>query len=99
MGDHECGFNITEQLQLRISVFVRYCRKIGSTIRYYMSFSQISSKPAIQTERNIIQHSYRVWNLMKLVRLIKMCLNEKYSKVGIGKRPSYSVPILNGLNQ
>jgi hypothetical protein len=33
----------------------------------------------------------------KLVRLIKMCLNETYNKVHIGKLLSYSFPIQNGL--
>jgi hypothetical protein len=36
---------------------------------------------------------------MKLVRLIKMCLNETYSKVRIGKHLSDSFPIHNGLIQ
>jgi hypothetical protein len=36
---------------------------------------------------------------MKLVRLIKMCLNESYNKVRIGKRFSSSFPIQNGLKQ
>jgi hypothetical protein len=36
---------------------------------------------------------------MKLVRLIKMCLNEIYSKVHIGKHLSDSFPIQNGLKQ
>jgi hypothetical protein len=36
---------------------------------------------------------------MKLVRLIKMCLNETYSKVLIGKHLSDSFPIKNGLKQ
>jgi hypothetical protein len=36
---------------------------------------------------------------MKLVRLIKMCLNETYSKVHIGKHLSDSIPIQNGLKQ
>jgi hypothetical protein len=36
---------------------------------------------------------------MKLVRLIKMCLNEPYSKVRIGKHLSDSFPIQNGLKQ
>jgi hypothetical protein len=36
---------------------------------------------------------------MKLVRLIKMCLNETYSKVHIGKHLSYSFPIQNGIKQ
>jgi hypothetical protein len=36
---------------------------------------------------------------MKLVRLIKICLNETYSKVCIGKHLSESFPIQNGLKQ
>jgi hypothetical protein len=36
---------------------------------------------------------------MKLVRLIKMCLNKTYSKVRIGKHLSDSFPIQNGLQQ
>jgi hypothetical protein len=36
---------------------------------------------------------------MKLVRLIKMCLNKTYSKVRIGKHLSESFPIKNGLKQ
>jgi hypothetical protein len=35
---------------------------------------------------------------MKLVRLIKMCLNETCSKVCLGKHLSDSFPIQNGLN-
>jgi hypothetical protein len=38
-------------------------------------------------------------NPMKLVRLIKMCLNETYSKVCIGKYLSDSFPIQNGIKQ
>jgi hypothetical protein len=34
---------------------------------------------------------------LKLVRLIKMCLNETYSKVRLGKHLSDSFPILNCL--
>jgi hypothetical protein len=37
--------------------------------------------------------------LMKLVRLIKMCLNETYSKVRIGKHLADSFRIQNGLEQ
>jgi hypothetical protein len=37
--------------------------------------------------------------LTKLVRLIKMCLNETYSKVRLGKYLSDSFPIQNGLKQ
>jgi hypothetical protein len=36
---------------------------------------------------------------MKLIRLIKMCLNETYSKVHIVKHLSDNFPIRNGLKQ
>jgi len=34
---------------------------------------------------------------MKLVRLIKMCLNKSYSKISIGKDMSGVLPTQNGL--
>ena len=37
--------------------------------------------------------------LMKLVRLIKMCLNESYSRVRVGKNSSDIYPIRNDLKQ
>ena len=36
---------------------------------------------------------------MKLVRLIKICLTETYSRLRVGKNLSYMFPIMNGLNQ
>jgi hypothetical protein len=36
---------------------------------------------------------------MKLLRLIKMCINEMYSEVCIGKHLSDDFPIQNGLKQ
>jgi hypothetical protein len=35
----------------------------------------------------------------KLVRLIKMCLNETYSKIRVGKHLPNTSPIQNGLKQ
>jgi len=36
---------------------------------------------------------------MKMVRLIKMCLNETYSRVRVGENLSYMFPIRNALKQ
>jgi hypothetical protein len=33
------GFGVTDQLLIRFSAFVRYCRKNGSTMRQYISYS------------------------------------------------------------
>jgi len=35
----------------------------------------------------------------KLVRLRKMCLNETYSRVRVGKHLSYMFPLNNGLKE
>jgi hypothetical protein len=53
----------------------------------------------VATKGSIVPYSYRVRNPMKLVRLIKMCLNEIYNKVFIGKHLSDSFPIQNCLKQ
>jgi hypothetical protein len=37
--------------------------------------------------------------LLKLVRIIKMCLNETYSRIRVGKYLSDRFPIENGLKQ
>jgi hypothetical protein len=37
--------------------------------------------------------------LLKLLRLMKMCLNETYSRVQIGNHLSEKFPIKNGLKQ
>jgi hypothetical protein len=36
---------------------------------------------------------------MKLVRIIKMCLNETHSRIHIGKQLSYNFLLKNGLKQ
>jgi hypothetical protein len=35
----------------------------------------------------------------KLIRLMKLCLNETCSRVGVGKNPSDTFPIKNSLKQ
>jgi hypothetical protein len=39
LGIINVGSDIIDQLQIRFSAFVRYCRKNGSTIRQYVSYS------------------------------------------------------------
>jgi hypothetical protein len=91
IGDHQCGFDITDQLLIRIFAFIRYWRKNVST-RVHQLF--IDFKKAYDSvRREVLYNILRVWVPMKLVRLIKMCLNETYSKVRIGKHLSDNFPI------
>jgi len=47
----------------------------------------------------MIQFGGRSYITMKLVRLIKLCLNETYSEVWVGRHLSDMFPIKNGLKQ
>jgi hypothetical protein len=42
---------------------------------------------------------YKILIPKKLLRLIKMCLNEMYSRVRVGKHLSDMFPVRNGLKQ
>jgi alcohol dehydrogenase YqhD (iron-dependent ADH family) len=53
----------------------------------------------------MVQYSHRVWGTHEgtqhspIIKMIKMCLNETYSKVSIRKHLSDNFPIQNGLKQ
>jgi hypothetical protein len=53
----------------------------------------------LKTFSAFVRYSHRIRVSMILVRLIKMLLNEIYSKVYIDKHLSDSFPIQNGLKQ
>jgi hypothetical protein len=73
LGITSVGFDITDQLLIRFSAFVRYWRKNGSTVRQYISYVHDSVR------REVLYNILIEFGIpMKLVRLIKMCLNETY---------------------
>ena len=84
-------FNITGQLLTIYSALAILLRKDGNTIKqclsYYVANEVLYN---IQIEFGIP---------MKLVRLIKMCLNETYSRVQAGKHLSDILLIKNALKQ
>jgi hypothetical protein len=92
--------DITYQLQIKYFAFIRYWEKHGSTLRQYISFTA-DLKKSYDSVRRV-----RLYNIIvelgvprKLVRLIKMCLNESYMTVGIGEYMSDQFPIQNSLKQ
>jgi hypothetical protein len=50
IGDHQCDFDVINQLLIKYFAFVRYWRKNGNTMRLYISYLYISGKPMIQLE-------------------------------------------------
>jgi hypothetical protein len=53
----------------------------------------------IQTAEPLVPEPSEFYIPMKLVRLVKMCLNETYSRVRAGKHLSDTFPMKNGLKQ
>jgi hypothetical protein len=94
------GFDVTDQLLIRYFAFIRSWRKkweYNETVHQLF----IDFKKAYDLVRRKVLPSILIefGVPMKLLRLIKMCLNEMYSKVCIGKHLSDNVPIQNGLKQ
>jgi hypothetical protein len=99
MGDHQCGFrcNIltTDQIFCICQILEK---KWDCNETVYQEF--IDFKKAYDSVRREVLYSIFIefGVLMKLVRVIKMCLNETYSKVDMGKHLFSSFPIY-GLKQ
>jgi hypothetical protein len=100
LGNIIVGFDITDQLVARFFAFVRYWRKkweyTETVHQLFIDFKQAYDS----LRREVLYNILIVFGVpMKLVRLIKMCLNETYSKVCAGKYLSGTFPIQNGLKQ
>jgi hypothetical protein len=73
LGIISVGFNITDQLLTRFFAFIRYWRKNESTMKQYISYDSV--------RREVLYNIKIEFGVpMKLVGLIKICLNKTYSK-------------------
>ena len=100
IGDHQCGFR-----RNRTTTDHLFCirQKLEQKWEYNEAVHQlfIDFKKAYESVRREV-----VYNILmefgipkKLIRLIKMCLTETYSRVRVGKNLSDMFPIRNGLKQ
>jgi hypothetical protein len=100
LGIISVGFDVIDQLLIRFSAFVRYWRKKWeykeTVFQLFTDFKKVYDSVRREVLYNIL---IEFGVPMKLVRLIKMCFNETYSKVLIGKYLSESSLIQNGLKQ
>jgi hypothetical protein len=86
--------DVTDQILIRFSAFVRYWKKkweYNETVhQLFIDFK----KAYDSVRREVLYNILKEFGIpMKLVRLIKMCSNETYSKVHLGKHLSDSFPI------
>jgi sorting nexin-29 len=101
LGNVSVGVDVTHQLLIISFVFVRYWRKNVSTMRQTVYQLFVDFKKAYDTVRNKVLYNILIefGVPMKLFRLNKVCLNEMYGKVCVGKNLSDNFPIQDGLKQ
>jgi hypothetical protein len=97
LGIISVGFDVTEQLLIRFLHILDTKWEYNETVhQLFVDFKKAYDSVRREVFYNIlIEFSVP----MKVVRLIKMCLNETYSKVGIDKYLSDSFLTQNGLKQ
>ena len=99
MGILKVDFDTTCQLLIIYSAFMKYLRRNGNTVKQCISC--LCFKKAYDSVRRKLLYNFLIeFGIpMKLVRLVKMCLNETYSRVWVGKHLSDMSPFKNGSKQ
>jgi sorting nexin-29 len=95
--DHQCGFrrrrSTTDQIFCIRQILEKKWEYSETVHKLFIDFK----KAYDSVRREVLYNNLIEFGIpMKLVTLIKMCLNETYSKVRIGKHLSDSFPVQNG---
>jgi hypothetical protein len=100
IGDHQCGFrcnrSTTDQIFCILQILEKKWKYNEAVHQLFIDFKKAYDSLMRKLLYNIL---IEFGLTMKLVRLIKMCSNETYSKVRIFKHLSVSFPIQNGIKQ
>jgi hypothetical protein len=100
VGDHKCGFQCNrstiDQVFCIRQILENKWEYIAAVHHLFIDFKKAHDSFRREILYNIL---IECGIPMKLVRLIKMCLNDTYSKVQMGKYLSYMFAIKNGLKQ
>jgi hypothetical protein len=100
IGDHQCGFRRNRSTTDHI---FSICQILEKKWEYNQAVRQlfIDFKKAYDSVRREVLHNILIEFCipMKLVRLIKLCVSETYSRVRVGKHLSDTFPTKNGLKQ
>jgi hypothetical protein len=100
IGDHQCGFHrnrpTADQIFYIRQILEKKWEYNGTVYQLLIDFK----KAYDSVKREVLYNNLLEFGIpKKLIRLIKMCLNETYGKVRIGKLLSDKFPIQNGLKQ
>jgi sorting nexin-29 len=100
IGDHQCGFchnrSTTDQTFYIQQILEKKQEYNGTGLQLFIDFKEACDS----VKREVLYNILLEFGIpKKLVRLVRMCLNETYSKVHGGKCLSDNLPIQNGLKQ
>jgi hypothetical protein len=100
LWDHQCGFrrnrSTTDHISSIRQVLERKWEYNGTVHQHFIDFKNVyESVSREMIYSNLIEFGI----LRKLVGLLKMCLNDTYSTVGIGNLQSDKFRIQNGLKE
>jgi hypothetical protein len=100
IGDHQYGFrhnrSTTDHILCICQILEKKWEYNEAVHQLFIDFKKAYNSVRMEVLYNIlIQFGIPI----KLVRLVKMCLNETYSRVQVGKHLSDTFPITNGLKQ
>jgi hypothetical protein len=100
IGDYQCGFrrnrSTTDQIFYIRQILEKKWECNGTMHQLFIDFK----KAYDSIKREVLYNILVEFGIpKKLVRLIKICLNETHSKVRVGKLLSDKFPILNGMKQ
>jgi hypothetical protein len=100
IGEHQCGFrrnrSTTDSIFCIRQILEKKWEYNAAVHQLFINFKKAYDSVRREVLCNILIESGIP---MKLVRLVKMCLNETYSRVWVGKHLSDIFPIKNGLKQ
>jgi sorting nexin-29 len=99
-GDHQCGFRRNRSTADHIFCIRQILEKKWEYNEMVHQLFVDFKKAYDSVRREVLYNILIEFSIpVKLVRLIKMCLNETYSRVRVGKYLSDRFPIKNGLKQ
>jgi len=98
--DHQCGFrrsrsNTNHMFCIR-QIFEKKLEYSEAVHQLFVDFKKSYNSVRREVLYNIF---IEFGSPMKMVRLIKMCLNETYSRVRVGKHLPHMCPVRNGLKR
>jgi hypothetical protein len=100
IGDHQCGFRrhrSTTEHRFSIRQILEKKWEYNEAVhQLFIDFKKVCDS----IRREVLYNILTEFGIpMKVVRLIKMCLSETYSRVRVGEHLSDTFPIKNGLKQ